>query len=72
VSHICGISWSPVNVGEAITRDYTKSPKQTSNTNDDNDEVVDIDIDDGSALRLLLQFGLPPNAWPEEELTVDK
>ncbi|OEU08639.1 hypothetical protein FRACYDRAFT_249533 [Fragilariopsis cylindrus CCMP1102] len=67
------IATRDIDVGEAITRDYTKSPKLINNNNTNDEEVADdIDIDDGSALRLLLQFGLPPNAWPEEELTVDK
>lgn len=37
--------------GEAITRDYTASPR------------LDRDESQGS-LHLLLQFGLPPSAWP--------
>lgn len=39
--------------GEPITRDYTSAPRMA---NDESSE--------GSALHLLLQFGLPPNAWP--------
>jgi hypothetical protein len=40
-----------IQAGEAITRDYSKAPQ------------LDGDTSDG-ALRLLLQFGLPPKAWP--------
>ena len=40
--------------GEQITRDYTKAPQLEGDTSD-------------GALRLLLQFGLPPNAWPQNE-----
>lgn len=40
-----------IDGGEAITRDYNSSPQLL------NDESE-------GALRLLLQFGLPPNAWP--------
>lgn len=39
--------------GKPITRDYTSAPRMA------NDESLE-----GSALHLLLQFGLPPNAWP--------
>lgn len=39
-----------IQEGEAITRDYNQAPR------------LDGDTSDG-ALRLLLQFGLPPNAW---------
>ena len=45
-----------IEAGEAITRDYTKAP-----------QLVNDDAAEGSALRLLLQFGLPPKAWPEEQ-----
>mmetsp|Transcript_20120 Transcript_20120/g.43683 ORF Transcript_20120/g.43683 Transcript_20120/m.43683 type:complete len:386 (-) Transcript_20120:139-1296(-) len=40
--------------GEPITRDYTSAPRMV------NDESPE-----GSALHLLLQFGLPPNSWPQ-------
>mmetsp|Transcript_20142 Transcript_20142/g.42634 ORF Transcript_20142/g.42634 Transcript_20142/m.42634 type:complete len:397 (+) Transcript_20142:139-1329(+) len=40
-----------IDEGEAITRDYNSSPKLLN------------DKSEGS-LRLLLQFGLPPKAWP--------
>lgn len=40
-----------IQAGEAITRDYSKAPQ------------LDGDTSEG-ALRLLLQFGLPPKAWP--------
>mmetsp|Transcript_7609 Transcript_7609/g.18972 ORF Transcript_7609/g.18972 Transcript_7609/m.18972 type:complete len:400 (+) Transcript_7609:110-1309(+) len=40
-----------INVGEAVTRNYSSSPKLL------NDESE-------GALHLLLQFGLPPKAWP--------
>jgi len=40
-----------ITKGEAITRDYTLAPRLPD------------DCSDG-ALRLLLQFGLPPAAWP--------
>lgn len=41
--------------GEPITRDYTSAPRMA------NDELLE-----GSALHLLLQFGLPPKAWPKD------
>lgn len=43
--------------GAPITRDYAKAPRMA---NDDESTMPR-----GSALRLLLQFGLPPSAWPE-------
>ena len=39
-----------IKEGEAITRDYSNAPR------------LDGDETDGG-LRLLLQFGLPPDAW---------
>ena len=36
--------------GEAITRDYTRAPRLPGDTSE-------------GPLRLLMQFGLPPNAW---------
>ena len=42
-----------LEAGEQITRDYTAAPRLL------NDESLK-----GSALHLLLQFGLPPSAWP--------
>jgi len=39
-----------IQKGEALTRDYSKSPK-----------LVDDPSDDKSALRLLMQFGIPPS-----------
>jgi len=43
-----------IAVGEAITRNYSEAPQ------------LDGDISEG-ALRLLLQFGLPPSAWPQSD-----
>ena len=42
-----------LEAGEQITRDYTATPRLL------NDESTK-----GSALHLLLQFGLPPSSWP--------
>ncbi|KAL9189325.1 hypothetical protein ACHAXT_011815 [Thalassiosira profunda] len=42
--------------GEAVTRDYVTAPMLENET-----------AAEGSALRLLLQFGLPPSAWPKSE-----
>jgi hypothetical protein len=42
-----------IQAGEAITRDYSKAPQLEGDTSD-------------GALRLLLQFGLPPKAWPKK------
>lgn len=44
------IATRDIEKGEQITRDYATAPK------------LDGDLSEGS-LRLLLQFGLPPNAW---------
>jgi hypothetical protein len=40
--------------GEPLTRDYTLAPRLPDDASD-------------GALRLVLQFGLPPDAWPREE-----
>ena len=40
--------------GEEVTRDYTVAPRMVNDV-----------TKNGSALHLLLQFGLPPSAWPE-------
>ena len=42
-----------IAVGEPITRDYTTAPRLA------NDKSLE-----GIPLHLLLQFGLPPDAWP--------
>eukprot|EP00967_Tisochrysis_lutea_P074033 scaffold99346_cov30-Tisochrysis_lutea.AAC.1 len=44
-----------IRKGEAITRDYEAAPRLPE------------DLTNG-ALRLLLQFGLPPSAWPTQNL----
>ena len=45
------VATRPIKAGEAITRDYTRAPRLPNDNSD-------------GALRLLLQFGLPPAAWP--------
>lgn len=42
-----------ISAGEAVTRDYAAAPR-----------LANDDVAAGSALHLLLQFGLPPSAWP--------
>ena len=46
------VATRPIERGEAITRDYNAAPRLVGDESD-------------GALRLLLQFGLPPAAWPE-------
>lgn len=43
-----------IEEGEEVTRDYTSAPRMVNDV-----------TKNGSALHLLLQFGLPPSAWPE-------
>lgn len=43
-----------IEAGEAVTRDYVSAPRMAN-------EAAEV----GSALHLLLQFGLPPSAWAE-------
>ena len=43
-----------IGEGEEVTRDYTLAPRMVNDV-----------TKNGSALHLLLQFGLPPSAWPE-------
>ena len=45
--------------GEAITRNYAPSPQLL------NDQAE-------GALRLLLQFGLPPKSWPKSDAKVEE
>jgi hypothetical protein len=47
-----------IAVGEAITRDYNDAPRLKECRSD-------------GALRLLLQFGLPPEAWPKGGLSMN-
>ena len=47
-----------IAVGEAITRDYNDAPRLKECRSD-------------GALRLLLQFGLPPEAWPKGGLSTN-
>jgi len=44
-----------IAAGEAITRDYTLAPRLPDDPSGD------------GPLRLLLQFGLPPSAWPPSQ-----
>ena len=41
-----------IGAGEELTRDYSAAPRLVGD-------------ESAGALRLLLQFGLPPAAWPE-------
>jgi len=43
-----------IDAGEELTRDYEAAPRLPEDNSD-------------GALRLLLQFGLPPDAWPQTE-----
>ncbi|KAL7450861.1 hypothetical protein ACHAWC_002720 [Mediolabrus comicus] len=49
-----------IEAGECITRDYNLAPRITGNNDDSS-----LTGEGLSALQLLLQFGLPPSAWPE-------
>jgi len=49
-----------IEAGESITRDYTLAPRIVG----ENDESSAAEADALTALQLLLQFGLPPSAWP--------
>lgn len=49
-----------IEAGECITRDYNLAPRITGNNDDSSLKGEGL-----SALQLLLQFGLPPSAWPE-------
>lgn len=49
-----------IEAGECITRDYNLAPRITGNNDDSSLRGEGL-----SALQLLLQFGLPPSAWPE-------
>ena len=45
--------------GESITRDYSLAPRIVGNNGESS-----VDSKGPTALQLLLQFGLPPSAWP--------
>jgi len=49
-----------IEAGEPITRDYSLAPRIVVA----NEEESSLERDGPSALQLLLQFGLPPSAWP--------
>jgi hypothetical protein len=51
-SNVLLVATRDIQKGEPITRDYTLAPRLPEDTSD-------------GALRLLLQFGLPPKAWPQ-------
>lgn len=51
-----------IEAGETITRDYTLTPRIVGNIDDESS----LNGEGSSALQLLLQFGLPPSAWPKE------
>jgi hypothetical protein len=50
-----------IDAGESITRDYTLAPRIVGG-----DESSSSEEDEVTSLQLLLQFGLPPSAWPKE------
>ena len=54
------IATRDIEAGEAITRDYTSAPRIGTSSSELLAEGEEL-----SALQLLLQFGLPPNAWPK-------
>ena len=56
-SEVLLVATRDIDSGEGITRDYTLAPRL------ENDESTVV----GSALHLLLQFGLPPHAFPKAE-----
>eukprot|EP00986_Skeletonema_menzelii_P021316 scaffold34051_cov160-Skeletonema_menzelii.AAC.2 len=48
-----------IESGESISRDYTLAPRIARDDDESSSE-----IDELTPLQLLLQFGLPPSAWP--------
>mmetsp|Transcript_13504 Transcript_13504/g.35886 ORF Transcript_13504/g.35886 Transcript_13504/m.35886 type:complete len:118 (-) Transcript_13504:304-657(-) len=50
--HVLLVATRAIGAGEELTRDYDEAPRLPGDETD-------------GALRLLVQFGLPPAAWPE-------